>query len=164
MLTHPGILKKYLPSPAPYLLETFQPMYTLSPSTIPQTLQHHLNLVLKPQREGGGNNVYHSSIPSFLKELKEEDMEAWIVMELIKVRQDVGAYLVRSGEQPIKTDVVVSELGIFGWCLFRRSEYGKAGVQGEKTVGWLVRTKGKESDEGGVASGFSVLDSLFLVD
>jgi glutathione synthase len=30
-------------------------------------------------------------------------------------------------------------------------------------VGWLVRTKGKDSNEGGVATGFSVLDSVLLV-
>jgi glutathione synthase len=34
----------------------------------------------------------------------------------------------------------------------------------EKTVGWLLRTKGRDSDEGGVAAGFSVLDSVVLVD
>ena len=34
----------------------------------------------------------------------------------------------------------------------------------EKEVGWLVRTKGKDSNEGGVAAGFSVLDSIVLVD
>jgi glutathione synthase len=55
---------------------------------------------------------------------------------------------------------VVSELGIFGWALFG----GKDGGVEEKEVGWLVRTKGKESDEGGVATGFSVLDSVLLVD
>ena len=60
---------------------------------------------------------------------------------------------------PIKTDVV-SELGIFGWALFG----GPLKSVEEKQVGWLVRTKGKESNEGGVATGFSVLDSLLLED
>ena len=31
-------------------------------------------------------------------------------------------------------------------------------------VGWLVRTKADDVDEGGVAAGFSVLDSVLLVD
>jgi hypothetical protein len=33
----------------------------------------------------------------------------------------------------------------------------------EQELGWLVRTKGTESDESGVAVGFSVLDSVVLV-
>ena len=36
-------------------------------------------------------------------------------------------------------------------------------VEESGAIGWLVRTKGKESDEGGVAVGYSVLDSLVLV-
>ena len=55
---------------------------------------------------------------------------------------------------------VVSELGVFGWALFG----GPDKAIEEKEVGWLLRTKGKDSNEGGVAAGFSVLDSLVLVD
>ena len=43
-------------------------------------------------------------------------------------------------------------------------EQGNQGVDHLKEVGWLLRTKGKDSNEGGVAAGFSVLDSLVLVD
>ena len=119
------------------------------------------NLVLKPQREGGGNNVYHTFIPSFLQTLPRKEREAWIVMELISVPSSVQGYLVRAGAgNGAVRGEVVSELGIFGWSLFG----GENGVMKEKEVGWLMRTKGKESDEGGVAAGFSVLDSLVLID
>ncbi|KAI1795816.1 glutathione synthase [Ganoderma leucocontextum] len=117
-------------------------------------------LVLKPQREGGGNNVYKADIPRFLDALPESEREAWIAMELIET-PDLGNYLVRAGsgtEGAVKTEVV-SELGIFGYALF-----GPGKDVEEKEVGWLLRTKGKESNEGGVAAGFSVLDSLVLVD
>lgn len=120
-----------------------------------------LQLVLKPQREGGGNNVYKESIPEFLDTLPPPEREAWIAMELITPPEGVGNYLVRAGDaneqHPVKTNIV-SELGVFGWCLF-----GGEAIQ-EKEVGWLVRTKGKDTNEGGVATGFSVLDSLLLVD
>jgi glutathione synthase len=85
-------------------------------------------------------------------------------MELINVPENMGNYLLRAGatnsqdQTPIKT-TVVSELGIFGWVLFDGS---KKHIN-QQDVGWLVRTKGKESNEGGVATGFSVLDSLLLV-
>lgn len=117
-------------------------------------------LVLKPQREGGGNNVYKQDIPGFLDTLPASEREAWIAMELIET-PDLENYLVRAGsgtEGAVKTEVV-SELGIFGYALF-----GPGRPVEEKEVGWLLRTKGKESNEGGVAAGFSVLDSLVLVD
>lgn len=119
-------------------------------------------LVLKPQREGGGNNVYKSSIPPFLDLLPTEEREIWIAMELIETPGWLGNYLVRAGtgiDGAVKTEVI-SELGIFGWALFGP---GLSKIH-EKEIGWLVRTKGKESNEGGVATGFSVLDSLVLVD
>ena len=121
-----------------------------------------LDLVLKPQREGGGNNVYKESIPVFLDQLPRAEREAWIAMELIRPPEGVENWLVRAGEGGegrVKGDVV-SELGIYGWALFGR---GAQRVR-ERTGGWLVRTKGRESDEGGVAVGFSVLDSVVLVD
>ena len=119
-------------------------------------------LVLKPQREGGGNNIYKDSIPSFLDKLPPKERQAWIAMELIRPPEGSRNYLVRAGgadKVAVKTDVV-SELGIFGWALFGNPT---TEVQ-EQEAGWLVRTKGKDSDEGGVATGFSVLDSVLLVD
>jgi len=119
-----------------------------------------MDLVLKPQREGGGNNVYKEAISGFLDGLKEGDREAWIAMELIRPPEGIHNWLVRAGggsNGRVKADVV-SELGIFGWALFGE------GPTVQKDAGWLVRTKGRESNEGGVAVGFSVLDSLVLVD
>ncbi|KAK5990083.1 Glutathione synthetase large chain [Cladobotryum mycophilum] len=39
--------------------------------------------VLKPQREGGGNNIYRGAIPPFLKSKPEEHWGTFILMELI---------------------------------------------------------------------------------
>ncbi|EGO23546.1 hypothetical protein SERLADRAFT_408898 [Serpula lacrymans var. lacrymans S7.9] len=95
--------------------------------------------------------------------------EAWIAMELIDTPAGVGSYLVRAADggagagterqktKSVKAEVI-SELGIFGWALFGAGE-----VVSEAEAGWLVRTKGTESNEGGVAAGFSVLDSVLLV-
>jgi glutathione synthase len=120
------------------------------------------SLVLKPQREGGGNNVYKEAIPAFLDTLPVKEQEAWIAMELITPPTGTSNYLVRavggmSGSEVLRAEVV-SELGIFGWALFGGGEVRA------KEVGWLVRTKGRETNEGGVATGFSVLDSVLLID
>lgn len=55
---------------------------------------------------------------------------------------------------------VISELGVYGAVLFGQEE---GVVYNDGKVGTLLRTKGRESDEGGVAVGFSVLDSVVLV-
>jgi len=127
------------------------------------------SVVLKPQREGGGNNIYKEDIPTFLDNLESREREAWIAMRLIVTPVGVGNYLIRTGstsgssgsQTPLKT-YTISELGIFGWSLF--GDDGGDSIVEEETVGWLVRTKGIETNEGGVATGFSVLDSILLVD
>ncbi|KAF8627449.1 hypothetical protein AX17_006263 [Amanita inopinata Kibby_2008] len=123
------------------------------------------SLVLKPQREGGGNNIYKGDIPEFLDKLEPKEHEAWVAMELINPPNGVGNYLIRSGNGSSESEgavraEVISELGIYGWALFG----GSAVTVKENGGGWLLRTKGKESNEGGIATGFSVLDSLVLID
>ena len=166
VLTQPGLLERFLPEePTELLRSSWMGMWGLNrdgDAGIQKARAEALNLVLKPQREGGGNNVYKEDIPGFLDTLPVEEREAWIAMELIRTPGHLGNYLVRAGsgtEGAVKVEVV-SELGIFGWALFGGSD--KTIV--EKEVGWLLRTKGKDSNEGGVAAGFSVLDSLVLVD
>ena len=115
-------------------------------------------LVLKPQREGGGNNVYRGNIPPLVAQMPKQERVAWVAMELIRPPRAVGAYLVRSGTGRVSARVM-NEFGVFGWALF-----GEGREIREEQVGWLVRTKAEDVDEGGVAAGFSVLDSVVLVD
>jgi glutathione synthase len=118
------------------------------------------NLVLKPQREGGGNNVYTDDIPAFLDALPPADRRAWIAMELIRPPEASASYLANAAGGGLLKSHSVSELGIFGYALFGYP----GGKIKEKEVGWLVRTKQRNSNEGGVAAGFSFLDSLLLVN
>jgi glutathione synthetase len=124
--------------------------------------------VLKPQREGGGNNIYREDIPPALKALSEgqraagepEKKEGYILMELIEPPRGVENWLVRGGESKARRGEVVSELGVYGVMLFGDRDEGCV----NKTAGTLLRTKGRESDEGGVAIGISSIDSPLLVD
>jgi hypothetical protein len=145
------------------------------------------NHVLKPQREGGGNNIYRTSIPTFLQSIPTSAYSGYILMELIKTPAEAKNTVLHSDGSVISGNVI-SELGIFGACLWRRKERphglenvriglagaGHAGMglggQQEPDIlyneggGYLLRTKGKDSDEGGVAAGFSSLDSLILYE
>ena len=171
-LTKPGVLEHFLHdfsvSEISALRDSWMEMWALNEggdAGVTRALEESASLVLKPQREGGGNNVYKEAIPPFLANLPSSEREAWIAMKLIATPQGLGNYLVRAGgghEGAVRTEVI-SELGIFGWSLFGYERSGSLKVE-EKEVGWLVRTKGKDSNEGGVAAGFSVLDSIVLID
>lgn len=169
VLTKPGVLEHFLhdfsQTDIAALKESWMEMWALDEAgddSVQKAREEAAGLVLKPQREGGGNNVYKEAIPPFLDTLPQNEREAWIAMRLIATPPGLGNYLVRAGggtDGAVKSEVI-SELGIFGWALFG----GPDGKVEEEEVGWLVRTKGKDSNEGGVAAGFSVLDSMVLID
>ena len=114
--------------------------------------------VLKPQREGGGNNIYRGAIPNFLKDLGSEDKwSGHILMEIIEPPAQRNS-IFREGV--VKSGEVIAELGVFGACLWRNS----GEVLHNQQAGYLLRTKGRESEEGGVAAGFGAIDSVALVE
>ncbi|KAJ6155597.1 hypothetical protein N7470_006163 [Penicillium chermesinum] len=116
-----------------------------------------LKHVLKPQREGGGNNVYKSEIPGFLKSIPEADWKGWVLMELINPAANAENVALRNDGEVLRGNVI-SELGVYGTILWDN----KGNVLHNDQGGWLLRTKGKEVNEGGVAAGFSSLDSVLL--
>ncbi|KAJ1344125.1 glutathione synthetase [Batrachochytrium salamandrivorans] len=95
--------------------------------------------VLKPQREGGGNNLYGIEIRHALQSMSSQERKAYILMDRI-VPPTFHASVVR--ERQMHEREVVSELGVFGV--------------------WL-RTKSASVDEGGVATGIAVIDTPLLI-
>lgn len=115
------------------------------------------NYVLKPQREGGGNNIYRGAIPDFLKSVPESHWGSYILMELI-TPPPVNNTILRNGN--LEQGGVICELGIYGTCIWDQNT-GK--VHHNEEAGYLLRTKGDKSEEGGVAAGFGCMDSCALV-
>lgn len=113
--------------------------------------------VLKPQREGGGNNIYRSAIPPFLKSLPETHWKSFILMEII-VPPPVQNLILRNGN--VEKGGVICELGVYGTCLWNQKTKE---ILHNKEAGYLLRTKGDKSEEGGVAAGFGCMDSCRLV-
>jgi glutathione synthetase len=176
VLTEPGVLESFLLDRdrwvAPIFTEedvvavrrNWMPMWDLSEGGeegVEKARANAHNLVLKPQRDGGGNNIYKGSVPGFLDTLPVEERKAWIAMELISPPEGLGNYFVHAGSETphvFKTDTS-SELGIYGLVFFDQD----AQNVDEKEIGWLVRTKCRDSNEGGITAGFGCLDSLLLV-
>ena len=68
----------------------------------------------------------------------------------------------------LKNDVVsevkaVNELGIFGSFICDTSK-AEAPMLENKHIGLFLRTKNRETNEGGLCSGYSVVDSVYLQD
>ncbi|GES66880.1 glutathione synthetase [Aspergillus terreus] len=141
---------------------TFAPQYDLSSSGRGRELalnpETALNHVLKPQREGGGNNIYKDAIPGFLRSIPETEWKRWILMELITPPAEAKNVALRSDGEVLGGHVI-GELGVYGTILWDQAG-GK--VLHNEQGGWLMRTKARDVNEGGVATGFSSLDSILL--
>lgn len=73
--------------------------------------------VLKPQREGGGNNIYGQEIKEFLSKIENDDeRSAYILMDRISPPITTN-YVVRPGVGEAQMVQVISELGIFGYII-----------------------------------------------
>lgn len=122
--------------------------------------QHPDAYVVKPQREGGGNNLYGAAVAAALAPEAEGGMPpstraAHILMERIWPAP-APAIFVKAG---VPTAVsAVSELGIYGVFLGDGTR-----VLLDGAAGHLLRTKAVGTDEGGVAAGFAVLNSPVLL-
>ena len=110
--------------------------------------------VLKPQREGGGNNLFGAELRDALRSMGAAERAAYILMERI-VPPTHPASLMRGGE--LDGGECACELGVFGVFL----------GDGQRTLlneeaGHLLRVKLDGVDEGGVCAGFACLSSPAL--
>jgi hypothetical protein len=132
---------------------------------------------MKPQREGGGHNIYNSSVAIALggaaphdvsagaaavstgditKPLDPEELAAYILMQRI-FPKPAPAVFVRGGA--FARAAAICELGVYTTFLS-----DGAATHLNAAAGHLLRTKIEGTDEGGVAAGFAVLDSPLLID
>lgn len=165
-LASPGAIERYFSDEAKIesIRGIFTGLYSIDADTkgneaFEAALNNPERYVLKPQREGGGNNVYGQDIADFLKSLNnEQERNAYILMDRISPPVTTN-YLVRPGLTEPQLVKVVSELGIFGYIIGDANE-----TKINKQVGHMLRTKLSHVNEGGVAAGLGALDSVILVD
>lgn len=166
ILAKPKVLERFIKdkNALKRIKDTFAGFYGLEmgpdgDSAIEKVLENPKGYVLKPQLEGGGNNLYNEELVEKLSEVQHDSRRcAYIVMEKI-IPMPVNTLIVRAeaGYKQMKPVEGVSELGIYGVVI----------ANGDKLVqntvaGHLLRTKASHHDDGGVASGVAVLDSPLL--
>ncbi|VVA12758.1 Hypothetical predicted protein [Prunus dulcis] len=159
-LVKPNVLERFVDNKEDIakLRKCFAGLWSLDDSDIVKDAIERPGLyVMKPQREGGGNNIYGNDVKEALMRLQKEGSEAdaaYILMQRIFPTVS-RTFLMRNGI--CYKDDTISELGIYGAYLRNKER-----VILNDQCGYLMRTKAASSDEGGVAAGFAVLDSLYL--
>lgn len=124
-----------------------------SDEVLAQVVRNPSDWVLKPQREGGGNNTYGLDILPYLANRKS--LKEFILMKMIRC-QEKNTWTVRNGVASMMS--AVSEVGMFGVIVGKGKE-----TYLNEYAGYLIRTKSVNSNEGGVAAGYAVIDSASLI-
>uniref|UniRef100_A0A8V0ZV32 Glutathione synthetase n=1 Tax=Gallus gallus TaxID=9031 RepID=A0A8V0ZV32_CHICK len=164
-LSCPGTLEKLLPGHAEAVKRiraTFAGLYSLDvgeegDQIAATAIASPERFVLKPQREGGGNNLYGEELRQVLERIKDSpERTSYILMDKIEPQPAVN-YLLRA-RSPLKASKCISELGIFGVYVRQGTE-----LVLNEAAGHLLRTKAVEHADGGVAAGVAVLDTPYLV-
>ena len=116
--------------------------------------------IIKPQKEGGGNNYYNEDILKILpSEGDESNISEVLKHSMIMERINPPEYdtLVLFNNTLVKQNCV-SEISVYGIIL---SDDEKVILN--ESVGFLLRTKEKSNQEGGVLVGFSSIDLPYFV-
>ncbi|MBU2510395.1 glutathione synthase [bacterium] len=157
VLAKPGIIEQFLPAElAREIRKNFAAIYELDEKVNSQTafdlaMQSPHDYVLKPQREGGGNNLYGEEMVAALKGFNNAEKQAYILMERIKPPGETSILVVDKTAEEVKT---VSEIGRYATCFYDGSI-----INFNRDIGYLVRTKSANQNEGGVCAGYACLNS-----
>ena len=163
VLAEPGVLERFLDDPGMIarIRKTFAGLFSLDngedgDKNAQMAIENLDRFVVKPQREGGGNNVYGEAIREVLSK-KDGSRTQYVLME--KIRPPVlKNYIVQVHKNEILEEDVICEFGVFGVVISNGEEIVK-----NEAVGHLLRTKSIIHDDGGVAALRAVLDSPCLV-
>ena len=167
-LTLPHVLERFLDDDeAARIRKTFMPMYPLDNSPLGEkglelalSSNDAVDYVLKPSLEGGGHNIYRESIPSFLRTIPQSQIAHHVLMEMIKSPDIHNALLSFDG---LYSGPVISELGVFGTCLWRKDAEGKLEFLENSVAGTSLKTKRTDVDEMSVVKGYGCFDSPCLI-
>ena len=158
------VLTRFMPEAEPLarLRACFTGLYSLSeveeqPALVAKVLASPHDYVLKPQREGGGNNLYGDEMVAALNSMTADELTSFILMDRI-VPPTFSTAIMRDGVLHEGVEGVY-EMGVFAALLSDGDD-----VALNVACGQLLRTKSSLVEDGGVAAGVAVLDSPYLVD
>jgi glutathione synthase len=163
-LSVPGVLERFLsPEESVSIANTFAKLYSIDEDEARKLAtgeESARGYVLKPSLEGGGHNVYGSSIPPFLARTPKGKWGNYILQRKIIPPQIQNLLM---SPQGLYKGPVISELGVFGIYLWKGKE-GVVEIVEEKEPCWSFKTKSADVDEMSVVKGYGCFDSPALVN
>jgi len=162
VLSLPGMIERFVtPEAALRLRKVICPMWglenndSMTEAIIAKAKSNTGNFVLKPQREGGGNNFWNEEINKELSRMTIGERPKYILMQKIKARVEKTAVMKEGSVRVIEG---VTEYGLFSYFIGNGREelWNKVG-------GYLLRTKEATTTEGGVSSGHAFIDTPLLL-
>lgn len=162
ILVDPEVSERFLSRGAvKELAQTYTGLYGLEMSekgnqALNMAIERPNEFVLKPQREGGGNNLYGSDIVKLLNDIKNSDeRKGYILMDMIHTPSIENIIVIPGVPGTICN--ITSELGIFGSILGSKDE-----ILFNNEDGHVLRSKKVGVNETGISAGFGVMDSPLL--
>ncbi|XP_010255818.1 PREDICTED: glutathione synthetase, chloroplastic-like [Nelumbo nucifera] len=159
-LAKPNVLERFLDNTDDItkVRKCFAGLWSLDdPSVVKNAIRNPKSFVLKPQREGGGNNIYGEDVRDALLKLDKkgsEELTSYILMQRIFPTAS-PAFLVLDGI--CHQEHAISEFGIYSAYLRNKEK-----VILNDDCGYLIKTKAQSSDEGGIVAGYAVSDSVYI--
>ena len=168
IVSNQSVLEKFIPNERDVkdLMKVFTGLWGLESgpngdSAVDMALKDPNRFVLKPQREGGGNNYFGNEVAVKLNEIKNsKERESYILMELIKAPKIANHILMPNksvAQHNFKPLDIVFEFGVFGAIIGDQTQ-----IVHSREAGHNFRSKVFGINEGGVMAGFGALDSPFL--
>ena len=108
--------------------------------------------VLKPQREGGANNLFGEEIREAILKMEEKELGSYILMQKIIAKSYTN---IHCDWKCLRVRSTIDEIGYFHFNLWKNGKIIDEGMGGS-----LVRSKMSQSNEGGVSSGYAVVNSF----
>ncbi|KAL3105846.1 hypothetical protein niasHT_026621 [Heterodera trifolii] len=170
LLSKPGMLERFLPEPehaakVEALRRSFAGLWALhdedeqTKRAIQDAIRNPQNYVIKPNREGGGHNIWGEDLKQKLLTFTKDERNAHILMEKLNPMV-VHNYIVRPMPNDYKYGEMSTELSIIGYAFGNVDEMElKKNVQ----KGHFLRTKFANVNEGGVSFGNGAWDIPFLI-
>lgn len=157
VLAQPGVTEKFASSAADAarLRRSFVGQFTLSDRTaVDDALVNPHNYVMKPQREGGGNNFYDDEVREQVGRVAHTaEADAYILMERIRTPPQANVLCKSGGNSYVGP--TISEFGYYGSVL----GIGDDLLHMKSAEQCLVRTKPAGVGEGGITAGYSCLST-----
>ena len=114
------------------------------------------SFVLKPCKEGGGNNYFDSDIKRVIENFSESELSDFILMDKIVASEEIGMF---TDFESIMVGPIINEIGIYSSAVWNP----EGEVVHQKTGDYFIKSRSTLNKEGPVIAGIGFTNSLSII-